>query len=524
VIKLPLILLFAISSEIAYCQYTYFNNVYEGNITGTLQCQLQETENQYVSIGLEDLGISRRVYSIDGLLIQFQSNYLTNTSMGVGSSLRDTYISFNDGVITGLISTLEDCTFSTNYPGIVRLDNNLDTLWTRKFHNWSICDTLNIGVSSICVVDEITSAVISKMQYNNGHPAPIDSSGMRITKFSNLDGTVISDHFRTLPFSTFPILQTRFINGFYYILGTVVFEPTNPLDYQTLLLKVNENAEIVDQLEFGNPNGGWEKWPQMEVSQDQKIILNYELTTDYDQPELNVHVQHSESRIARIDPATLTIEADVNVPLPYLENWIGGISKRCILQDGQQNILLIDGVTLFGGEPAQVDLMELHLNIITKLSPELEVIWQHEYNSPDFGDPYYFDTNLIDMIQTSDNGYLCGGVSYSDCCQKHWLLKLDNCGYEEPMGCPAVVDAVEQNMAEEEILLWPNPCNNILKARLPNTVREVRIIDQTGRIVMQENVYFPNQEWKVGQLTAGVYYLQAIHMNGSSSTKMLLKN
>lgn len=509
--------------DVTFGQYTYFNNVYEGNITGTLQCQLQETENEYVSIGLEDFGISRRVYSLDGLLIQFQSNYLANTSIGVSTTLRDTYIYTNDGLLTALGSTLNDCPYSTGYPGIVRLDNNLDTIWTRKFEHWSICDTLKIGVQNICKIDEYNSAFISIMLYNNGHPAPIDSSGMRITKFSNLDGTVLSDHFRTLPFSTFPILQTRFINGFYYILGTVVFEPTNPLDYQSLLLKVNENAEIVDQLEFGNPNGGWEKWPQMEVSQDQKIILNYELTTDYDQPELNVHVQHSESRIALIDPATLTIEADVNVPLPYLENWIGGISKRCILQDGQQNILLIDGITFFGGEPAQVDLMELHLNIITKLSPELEVIWQHEYYSPDFGDPYYFDTNLIDMIQTSDNGYLCGGVSYSDCCQKHWLLKLDNCGYEEPMGCPAVVDGVEQNISEEEISLWPNPCNNLLKARLPNSVREVRLLDQTGRMVMQEKVYFPNQQWNVSKLPAGVYLLEAIDENGLAITKRVIK-
>lgn len=504
-------------------QYTYFNNVYEGNLTGVLHSQVREISGEYHSIGLEDFGISLRNYSLDGNLISIVNSEPDIGDVGIGSNSRDNLLYLNEGYISSNGFGFNSCAYFTRYAGIAHFTSNLDTLWTRTFPEWSVCDSLTIETYSFCPIDENTSAMLSSMIYMNGHPAPVDSFAMRITSFNNQDGTLLNDYFTTLPFTTFSMRQLRYLNGFYYVLGTVLFEPTNPLDYQTLLLKVNENAEIVDQLEVGNPNGGWEKWPQMEVSQDQKIILNYELTTDYDQPELNVHVQHSESRIALIDPTTLTIEEDVNVPLPYLENWIGGISKRCILQDGQQNILLIDGVTLFGGEPAQVDSMELHLNIITKLSPELEVIWQHEYYSPDFGDPYYFDTNLIDMIQTSDNGYLCGGVSYSDCCQKHWLLKLDYCGYEEPMGCPAVVDGVEQNKTEEEILLWPNPCNNILNARLPNSVREVRLIDQTGRIVMQEKVYFPNQQWNVSKLPAGVYLLEAIDENGLAITKRVIK-
>jgi hypothetical protein len=73
-------------------------------------------------------------------------------------------------------------------------------------------------------------------------------------------------------------------------------------------------------------------------------------------------------------------------------------------------------------------------NYITKFSSTGELIWQQSYASDDFGAPYYSNTSLLDLIQTPDGGYLGTGVSYNDYLQKHWLLKIDACGYEEPSG------------------------------------------------------------------------------------------
>jgi hypothetical protein len=517
VIKLPLILLFAISSEIAYCQYTYFNNVYQGNITGTYQCNVFETTNGYVSTGLEDFSVSRRRYSFDGELLEYLAFDPTNNILGSFYNSRDGFINLESGFISSYGNMLSNCFNYTEYAGYARFNENLDTIWTKTFPSWSICDTLTTGVQGFCKVSEEITAMYSIMAYSNANALPLDSIGLRITTFQNSNGEILSDHYNTLPYHSYVMRQMRYIDGYFYILGDVVFEAPNPLDYQNLLIKVNENAEIIGELEFGSEDDGWEQNPQMEIDNLGNIVLIYNYASEIEPVGLNDIKQMIEPHLAIIHPVTFSVINDFTYAMPGLNVKVRGVGNTVVKQDEQSYYLSISVIS-----EANLTLPDT-ICILTKMTTNGEIIWQNIYTPPDFEEPDWYMGNAFDLIQTSDGGYLISGVSYTQY-QKHWLLKLDNCGYEEPMGCPAVVDAVEQNMAEEKILLWPNPCNNILKARLPNSVKEIRIVDQTGRIVMQENVYFPNQEWNVGQLTAGVYYLQAIHMNGSSSTKMLLKN
>ena len=66
----------------------------------------------------------------------------------------------------------------------------------------------------------------------------------------------------------------------------------------------------------------------------------------------------------------------------------------------------------------------------------------------------------------------------------------------------------EETKISSDIQLWPNPCHNILKAVLPVDAASVRLYDQTGRVVLEEKVYYPNQEWNVSWLECGVYVLE----------------
>jgi hypothetical protein len=43
---------------------------------------------------------------------------------------------------------------------------------------------------------------------------------------------------------------------------------------------------------------------------------------------------------------------------------------------------------------------------------------------------------------------------------------------------------------------------------LPVDAASVRLYDQTGRVVLEEKVYYPNQEWNVSWLECGVYVLE----------------
>lgn len=56
--------------------------------------------------------------------------------------------------------------------------------------------------------------------------------------------------------------------------------------------------------------------------------------------------------------------------------------------------------------------------------------------------------------------------------------------------------------------LWPNPCHNVLKGIIPTDAVAVRFIDQTGRVVIEEKVFYPNQQWDVSALERGVYVVE----------------
>jgi len=473
----------------AFSQYIYFNNTYEGNQTGTLQGFLHAENDSYISLGMEDSGISRRTYSLQGDSTSYVASQPTAFMYGAANNPRDMFVKTDGGYISSYANILEFCPESTFYTGYALLNENLEPLWTQTYPEWSICDTLTTGVQGFCKVSDDVTGMFSIMGYNNGHPPPIDSIALRITSFANNDGHIISDHYATLPYKSYYMLQMRCIDGYYYILGNVVFEQTNPLDFQSLLIKVNENAEIVGELEFGNPNGGWEQVPQMEVDHDGNILVAHEYGTNWQVVGLNDWKQDSEVMIR-------------------------GVQNNVVKQDGQNNYLIVSGV----GE-ADNDIPD-KVCVVTKLDQTNQLIWQNIYVPIDYTDPEWYSGGMFDLIQTEDGGYLLSGVSYT-LFQKHWLLKLDNCGYEQPSGCPAVIGVDEQLL--NEIQLWPDPFHHLLKAVLPQNAQLVFITDMTGRSVFEEKIYYPNQQWNLSFLPDGVYVLNTICEDGRMMAKRVVK-
>lgn len=191
-----------------------------------------------------------------------------------------------------------------------------------------------------------------------------------------------------------------------------------------------------------------------------------------------------------------------------MELWTLGLANLCALQDNQNNLLINQQIYYYQGEEPDLAMPEPHYTIITKLTPEGEIIWQNEYLPSVTPDDPYLPVAIYDMIQTTDGGYLGTGQAFDQQTQLHWLLKLDNCGYEQPSGCPAVVSTNEHETENNTIQLWPNPCHNVLKGIIPTDAVAVRFIDQTGRVVMEEKVYYPNQQWDVSWLECGVYVLE----------------
>jgi hypothetical protein len=153
--------------------------------------------------------------------------------------------------------------------------------------------------------------------------------------------------------------------------------------------------------------------------------------------------------------------------------------------------------------------------------------WWNEYAPPGSipSDSYI----LPSILEASDGGFLATGVyiNFTTESQKIWHLKIDACGYEQPSGCPEVVgiegDGRHPEPVEGSFPVWPNPFHTQLKAVLPPTATRVFISDATGRIVFEENIYYPRQEWNLSMLSDGVYVMSVELESGMMVSERIVK-
>ncbi|MBL0314236.1 MAG: T9SS type A sorting domain-containing protein [Flavobacteriales bacterium] len=147
-----------------------------------------------------------------------------------------------------------------------------------------------------------------------------------------------------------------------------------------------------------------------------------------------------------------------------------------------------------------------------------ELEWHYEYLSGlDSYDEFFFD-----IANTPDGGYVMTGTVelFPTLSQRHWMVKIDSCGYEQPGFCfpDAVVE--RENL---EVKLWPNPTHHVLKAQLPVSAESVELYNAAGRLIFSEKVYHKSQQWNIRDLEYGVYFLRVLMEDGSVVTERVVK-
>ncbi|MCC6722745.1 MAG: T9SS type A sorting domain-containing protein [Bacteroidia bacterium] len=75
------------------------------------------------------------------------------------------------------------------------------------------------------------------------------------------------------------------------------------------------------------------------------------------------------------------------------------------------------------------------------------------------------------------------------------------------------------NTADDKIKIYPNPAIDIVNIESPNKILNVKIFDNTGRLLFVTN----ENEISVDKLTGGVYTVQVNLMNGKSFTGKIIK-
>jgi hypothetical protein len=508
-------------------QYIHFNEVLTSVEGFSAQGVIFETSGNYVTLGNSFfvLGFEYRINdelgnSLENLIVETTPYQSVYSELANGTFLR-TPAGFVGSAVTQDIG----CSPVTLTAGCQLHNEEFEQIWVHQFPEWSICDSVTNYNIAYDLVDDTSFVVMSRFDHQNGQSFAPDSSGWRITRMNHYTGEVYESYRFVSSYSITSPKQIIFSEGYYFVSGYYIpFQGTtsNPSDRQMMVYKISAEGEIVGEMSLGNPDVCYETEPYMLEMHDGKIAFFYEYCLDqfltFTQAQ---SFNHMEPRLAIIDPNTFEF-TDYTLTLPDMELWTLGLANLCALQDNQNNLLINQQIYYYQGEEPDLAMPEPHYTIITKLTPEGEIIWQNEYLPPVTPDDLYLPVAIYDMLQTPDGGYMCTGTTFDNSNQLHWLLKIDNCGYEQPSGCPAVVSTDEETKISSDIQLWPNPCHNILKGVLPVDAASVRLFDQTGRVVLEEKVYYPNQQWDVSGLERGVYVLEVETVNkGRTSVKLI---
>jgi Secretion system C-terminal sorting domain len=504
----------------ANAQYVYFNNLYEIDMnSNSLNYKILQTDSaKYLSIG-KTTDVFENQFYVGSLLreINNEGDQLSRINIplpiifpaGAGI-LNESVLQLDDGSFTQFHVTSNN--MEGYAPLLTRVNSSLENLWTQ---------TLLIGATPPnneghsneivgCGLTNVSDTSFMLLTFNRwGWSANPDSLRLRYLTF-DYDGNVLANHVQPVE-EGLSNQGIKLISGDRLITWGTFYEEG---DLQVFIRKLDLEGNVIDSLEFGNFNAQNvcdDVVGDIVIVDDSLLYMHYGYCIEdggFQNMQMKDHLLIVNlNAMTTIDEIPFTFSGD--------EEPVEALAGMAIVESPRSEITSVVGI-IDGSNNG-------HMYIICTDTLGNE-IWRNSYAT---GYSYYAES-LLDINNADDGGYIATGTTYVifddfSLMQKNWILKIDACGYEQPSGCPAVVSTDEETKISSDIQLWPNPCHNILKAVLPNDAVGMRLYDQTGRVVFQENVYYPNQQWNVSALERGVYVMEVVMEDGSVEMVKMVK-
>jgi hypothetical protein len=512
-------------SNLAFGQYVYFNNNYQPNDANSpYPAFLYELHNNYYIYGINynaDLNHTLDFWCINSegeSLYFYEFTQDQNVEMNAYGHRSNAAVTIADSSIILLNALNINCTISGEYlPSFNLLRVYEDSVvWSQNevLEINNPCDSSSEYKAQGLFLDQNDQIVV----YSYVEKAPteegLSNRGMALTYFDQ-NGTFLEHHESIQTeanFDGWDILKTvKPLNDYFIATASTAGEAG-----KHALIKLDHNANIIDSLQFGNPDYSQNQYfngdIEFTILENGNILILYSWGNYY-YFFPNQNAQQT-MYTAIVDPETF--EVLYNAPI---ESPIDGIMLEGVIS-------LFHSIRTYNGENAFIfkyySLPTLNGHqCLWQINDEGQTSWFREYLSP-LEHPYDI---LHQAISTSDGGILCHGSCLPADLQQEdlWLLKLDACGYEEPSDCPPVV-GVSNSVEVPNFNAWPNPFRTQIKAQLPANSKRVDWIDATGRLVHSENVYYPYQEWNLSTLPIGVYHMQVVLEDGGVLSKKVVKD
>lgn len=472
-------------------QVSYFNTVFaDSQNFGSLPNGIFITGDGFLSIGAHaGGGLIKRLVNFEGdeLQLNYDFHQVPLQSSGV---LSENCVS--DGFNNYYIQNAFINQFQSGKPYVSKINSNLDTLWNWN-SDWEMLSGDQFGPRALSILNggNLISISLARYGYMGGGDEP-DSTGLRFTQLDP-DGNLVSSYVAIYPSniycSEFVVYAVRNFQNELILWGRT--SPNCQSDRQNFVLKTTMEGDILEEFYWGNPNECMEMGFSGILLETGQIVFSYPRCEEFLSPAESRHEEH----LMLFDLATMDSISDIAIPIVEMNQYVGPINTESMVESNDANY-----VSVFNFWDINSEVLPYVTPRIFKVNNSGELLWYREYAS---GMDTFIES-LYDIENAPDGGYILTGVvelvpTYA---QRHWMVKIDSCGYEQPGFCfpDAVVE--RENI---EVKLWPNPTHHVLKAQLPVSANLVTITDASGRLVFTEKVYHPSQQWNLRELEVGIY-------------------
>lgn len=499
-------------------QFTYFNNVYKVNHPDTSEFILRVIPytTEYKTFGITITNgqskLVRHVFGDQGEEI-LQDVWPLNFNFTPG----------NAGLLSESVRIMDsESLVMLNIPGtacsqptlsLTKINIGLDTIWSRRYDEIipSLCENDYVPW---CMDILNNGNILTVGRYRYGQLDLQDSLFQAYYEIDATNGNIVSSHKQEKTTDTF-FLGINEIDGLRVLNGDTLLHwgktNHNPQNSpQRFVKKTDRFGNFIDSLQFGNPVITERGYSALELLGGDSAVFMFMHSTQ----QLGITSFKLKPRVVFIKISTMEILDEIEYDLPFFDDQVlGSATINSIIQTRDHSIVANFSTTTPLG---------LNKSGICKLDMVGNVIWWNLY-SPTL--PEFVHQILYNLSETPDGGYVTVGLTTQSLSSpaKQWLLKIDACGYEEPMDCPEII---VDNMFENEMptfVAWPNPFHQELKANLPDDAILVEWLDMSGRIIHTEQVFYPKQSFNLSKLADGNYMMRVVMQDGKSSVRRVVK-
>jgi len=279
----------------------------------------------------------------------------------------------------------------------------------------------------------------------------------------------------------------------------------------------------------------------LKINQQGEIIWNYEGTERLDNGAVPTWaIELSDSTILQ------TYYVDRNSDAEYIANnwyprpnkfiWLSKdgeyIKDKTIITD-KQDFLFYYGLKKGDGDyfyaygyyedrrPAIYDQFYAYL---TKFSNEGDTIWSRNYQHPSYPDGNVTH-NIKDIIE-EENGdiTILADITPPAAKTEIWLFKVNSegCYVNEECEDMTVITSTEDPISNHQ-KIYPNPTSGMIHLEWHTKIKEVRLTDITGKIMMQKSINSTNAEIDIALFHSGIYILLIRDESETVTAKKIIK-